>query len=59
MLPTGLWGISPRCFLRCQRTGAGHFGTLFVFTLIGLVMQLIGDIVYTFVDPRIVFETRG
>ena len=35
------------------------FGTLFVFTLIGLVMQLIGDIVYTFVDPRIDFETRG
>ncbi len=35
------------------------FGTLFVFTLIGLVMHLIGDIVYTFVDPRIDFETRG
>ena len=34
------------------------FGTLFVFTLIGLVMQLIGDIVYTFVDPRIDFEAR-
>ncbi len=35
------------------------FGTLFVFTLIGLVMQLVGDIVYTIVDPRIDFETRG
>jgi microcin C transport system permease protein len=35
------------------------FGTLFVFTLIGLVMHLVGDIVYTFVDPRIDFETRG
>ena len=35
------------------------FGTLFVFTLIGLVMQLIGDIVYTIVDPRIDFETRN
>jgi microcin C transport system permease protein len=34
------------------------FGTLFVFTLIGLVMQLIGDLVYTLVDPRIDFETR-
>jgi microcin C transport system permease protein len=34
------------------------FGTLFVFTLIGLIMQLIGDIVYTLVDPRIDFETR-
>ncbi len=34
------------------------FGTLFCFTLIGLVMQLIGDMVYTFVDPRIDFERR-
>ncbi|MEM7219410.1 MAG: microcin C ABC transporter permease YejB [Pseudomonadota bacterium] len=35
------------------------FGTLFVFTLIGLLMQLIGDIVYTLVDPRIDFESRA
>ena len=35
------------------------FGTLFTFTLVGLVMQLIGDMVYVFVDPRIDFETRG
>ena len=35
------------------------FGTLFVFTLIGLIMQLIGDVVYTLVDPRIDFETRS
>jgi microcin C transport system permease protein len=34
------------------------FGTLFVFTLIGLVMHLIGDLVYTLVDPRIDFESR-
>ncbi|MEE8399067.1 MAG: microcin C ABC transporter permease YejB [Desulfobacterales bacterium] len=34
------------------------FGTLFVFTLIGLSMQLISDITYTLVDPRIDFETR-
>ena len=34
------------------------FGTLFVFTLIGLVMHLIGDICYVLVDPRIDFETR-
>ena len=34
------------------------FGTLFVFTLIGLLLQLIGDITYTLVDPRIDFETR-
>ncbi len=35
------------------------FGTLFVFTLLGLVFKLIGDIVYTLVDPRIDFERRG
>ncbi|MCZ6890709.1 MAG: microcin C ABC transporter permease YejB [Gammaproteobacteria bacterium] len=34
------------------------FGTLFVFTLIGLVMHLIGDLTYVLVDPRIDFETR-
>jgi microcin C transport system permease protein len=34
------------------------FGTLYVFTLVGLVMQIIGDIVYTLVDPRIDFESR-
>ncbi len=34
------------------------FGTLFIFTLIGLVMQLIGDLVYTLIDPRIDFESR-
>ncbi|MEM7078536.1 MAG: microcin C ABC transporter permease YejB [Pseudomonadota bacterium] len=35
------------------------FGALFTFTLIGLVMQLIGDITYALVDPRIDFEARG
>ena len=34
------------------------FGTLFFFTFIGLVMTLIGDVMYTLVDPRIDFETR-
>ncbi len=34
------------------------FGTLFFFTFIGLVMTLVGDITYTFVDPRIDFEKR-
>ncbi|HJN49533.1 MAG: microcin C ABC transporter permease YejB [Pseudomonadales bacterium] len=33
-------------------------GTLFMFSLIGLVMHLIGDITYVLVDPRIDFETR-
>ncbi|MFZ2288503.1 MAG: microcin C ABC transporter permease YejB [Halopseudomonas yangmingensis] len=34
------------------------FGTLFIFTLLGLVVKLIGDITYTLVDPRIDFENR-
>lgn len=34
------------------------FGTLFFFTLLGLVMQLIGDLAYTVIDPRIDFEAR-
>ena len=35
------------------------FGTLFIFTLLGLVMQLVGDLVYALVDPRIDFEAHG
>ncbi len=34
------------------------FASLYFFTLLGLVMQLIGDITYTIVDPRIDFESR-
>ena len=35
------------------------FGTLYVFTLLGLVMNLIGDITYVLVDPRIDFDKRN
>ena len=35
------------------------FGTLFIFTLISLVVGLISDVTYTLVDPRIDFESRG
>ena len=34
------------------------FGSLFIFTLLGLVVKLIGDLTYTLVDPRIDFESR-
>ena len=34
------------------------FGTLFFFTVLGLIMQLIGDLAYMVVDPRIDFEAR-
>ena len=35
------------------------FGTLFIFTLFGLVLQIVGDVLYTWVDPRIDFEARA
>lgn len=34
------------------------FGTLFVFGLIGLVVGLLSDLMYVWIDPRIDFETR-
>ncbi len=34
------------------------FGTLYIFTLLGLLLNLVSDITYTFVDPRIDFERR-
>ena len=34
------------------------FATLFIFSLIGLVVGLISDLLYTWVDPRIDFEKR-
>ncbi len=34
------------------------FGTLFIFSLMGLVVSLISDMIYTWIDPRIDFERR-
>ena len=34
------------------------FGTLFIYTLIGLVIKLVSDLTYSLVDPRIDFESR-
>ncbi|WP_323750880.1 microcin C ABC transporter permease YejB [Marinobacter sp.] len=34
------------------------FGTLYIFTLMGLLLKLISDITYVVVDPRIDFESR-
>ena len=34
------------------------FGTLYIFTLMGLVLNLMSDITYVLVDPRIDFESR-
>lgn len=35
------------------------FGSLFIFTLIGLIVKLISDLVYILVDPRIDFQSQG
>ena len=32
---------------------------LFIFTLAGLLIRLIGDVCYTLLDPRIDFDTRA
>jgi microcin C transport system permease protein len=34
------------------------FGTLYIFSLLGLVVNLIADLTYMWVDPRIDFESR-
>jgi microcin C transport system permease protein len=34
------------------------FANLYIFALLGLIMNLISDLTYTWVDPRIDFETR-
>ncbi|HTT79731.1 MAG TPA: microcin C ABC transporter permease YejB [Stellaceae bacterium] len=35
------------------------FGSLYVFTLIGLVLKLLSDLTYMLIDPRIDFGRRG
>jgi microcin C transport system permease protein len=34
------------------------FATLYIFSLMGLVINLLSDLTYTWIDPRIDFETR-
>jgi len=35
------------------------FATLFIFSLLGLFVSLMSDLLYTWIDPRIDFESRG
>ncbi|NWD91002.1 microcin C ABC transporter permease YejB [Pseudomonas sp. K5002] len=35
------------------------FGTLFIFTLVGLVIKLLGDLCYHLLDPRLDFSARS
>ena len=41
-----------------QRDYPVIFGTLYLYTLIGLILKLISDLTYVWVDPRIDFATR-
>jgi len=42
-----------------QRDYPVMFGTLYVSTLLGLVLRLVSDLMYTIIDPRIDFERRA
>lgn len=35
------------------------FAILYLFTLIGMLLQIVRDVMYTIIDPRIDFETRA
>lgn len=41
-----------------QRDYPVIFGTLYIFTLIGLITKIISDLMYMIIDPRIDFEAR-
>ena len=41
-----------------QRDYPVMFGSLYIFTLLGLIMGLVNDVMYTVIDPRIDFEGR-
>ena len=41
-----------------NRDYAVVFATLYIFSAMGLLLNLLSDLIYTWVDPRIDFETR-
>ncbi len=41
-----------------NRDYAVVFATLYIFSAMGLILNLLSDLIYTWVDPRIDFETR-
>lgn len=41
-----------------QRDYPVIFGTLFIFTLCGLLLRLLGDVLYQWIDPRIDFNSQ-
>ena len=51
-----LWFFEP---VMAAKVAAVVFGSLFIFTLFGLLIKLVGDLCYTLVDPRIDFAARN
>ena len=41
-----------------NRDYAVVFATLYIFSLMGLLVNLLSDLTYTWIDPRIDFESR-
>ena len=41
-----------------NRDYAVVFATLYIFSLLGLIVNLLSDLTYTWIDPRIDFEAR-
>ena len=41
-----------------QRDYPVMFGTLYAFGLLGLLVNILSDMMYVFIDPRIDFESR-
>jgi hypothetical protein len=52
--PTGLLGFEAAL----KRDYPVMFASLYFFGLLGLIMQLISDMMYVVIDPRIDFESR-
>lgn len=42
-----------------QRDYPVMFATLYLYTLMGLILKIVSDVTYVLVDPRIDFSTRG
>lgn len=42
-----------------QRDYPVMFGTLYIYTLLGLLLNILSDMTYMWIDPRIDFEQRG
>ncbi len=51
----GRWGFSAVV----ERDYPVMFGTLYVFGIMGLLVGIMSDLMYVWIDPRIDFEGRG